>query len=44
MDIVGEDPVLLLERIQKIIVKQQEYFDESYENLLKELEKVASLF
>ena len=39
VDIVGEDPVLLLERIQKIIVKQQEYFDESYENLLKELEK-----
>ncbi len=39
MEILGEDPALLLERIQKIIVRQQEYFDESYENLLKELEK-----
>lgn len=38
-EILGEDPVLLLERILKIIVKQQEHFDESYENLLKELEK-----
>ena len=35
--ILGEDPSLLLERIQKIIVRQQEHFDESYENLLREL-------
>ncbi len=38
-DILGEDPVTLLERILKIIVKQQDHFDDSYNNLLKELEK-----
>ncbi|MBP7167049.1 MAG: polyphosphate kinase 1 [Bacteroidia bacterium] len=36
-EILGEDPSLLLERIQKIIVRQQEHFDESYENILREL-------
>ena len=36
-EILGEDPSALLERIQKIIVRQQEHFDESYENILREL-------
>ncbi|MBL7924276.1 MAG: polyphosphate kinase 1 [Bacteroidia bacterium] len=35
--ILGEDPVLLLERIQRIIIRQQEYFDKSYDKLLREL-------
>lgn len=36
-ELLGEDPVLLLERIQRIIIRQQENFDESYENILREL-------
>ena len=35
--IFGEDPVRLLERIQRIIIRQQEHFDHSYDNLLREL-------
>ncbi len=41
--ITGEDPVALLERIQKVIIRQQEEFDNSYENLLRELE-LAGIF
>lgn len=37
-ELLGEDPSLLLERIQRIIIRQQEKFDESYENILRELE------
>ena len=37
-ELLGEDPALLLERIQRIIIRQQEKFDESYENILRELE------
>lgn len=36
-EILGEDPALLLERISRIIMRQQEFFDESYENLLREM-------
>lgn len=35
--LLGEDPVRLLERIQRIIIRQQEHFDHSYDNLLREL-------
>lgn len=34
----GEDPSKLLMKIQKIILRQQQVFEESYDNLLKELE------
>ncbi len=37
-EILGEDPVTLLERIQQITIEQQERFDESYQQLLSELE------
>jgi polyphosphate kinase len=36
-ELLGDDPALLLERIQRIIIRQQENFDESYENILREL-------
>lgn len=35
---LGEDPVYLLERIQRIVIRQQERFDESYENILRSLQ------
>lgn len=38
-EILGEDPAGLLEKIQKIIVKQQDTFDESYQQILSELER-----
>lgn len=38
-EILGEDPAALLEKIQSIIVKQQDTFDESYEKILSELER-----
>lgn len=41
--ITGEDPLALLERIQEIIIRQQEEFDNSYQNLLRELE-LAGIF
>jgi len=37
-EITGADPVKLLERIQEIIIRQQEEFDNSYRNILVELE------
>lgn len=36
--IAGEDPVTLLEKIQRITIRQQDHFDESYLNILRELE------
>ena len=36
--ISGEDPVTLLEKIQRITIRQQDHFDESYLNILRELE------
>ncbi len=36
--LAGEDPVKLLQRIQQIIIEQQETFEETYANILKELE------
>lgn len=41
--VLGEDPVALLEQIQKVIIRQQEEFDNSYGNLLRELE-LAGVF
>lgn len=41
--VLGEDPVKLLEQIQEVIIRQQEEFDNSYENLLRELE-LAGVF
>ena len=41
--IMGEDPVALLDSIQEIIIRQQEEFDNSYGNLLRELE-LAGIF
>ncbi|MFN0187228.1 MAG: polyphosphate kinase 1 [Bacteroidia bacterium] len=41
--ILGEDPVALLNSIQEIIIRQQEEFDNSYGNLLRELE-LAGIF
>lgn len=38
-DIIGDDPSLLMEEIQRIIVRQQEAFDESFQMLLSELER-----
>ena len=38
-EILGENPIRLLEQIQKIIFKQQNCFDESYLQLLSELEQ-----
>jgi polyphosphate kinase len=38
-EILGEDPAELLDKIQSIIVRQQETFDESYEQILSELER-----
>lgn len=38
IQIIGEDPAKLLARIQEIIIVQQEEFDSSYQNLLRELE------
>ena len=38
-EILGENPIRLLEQIQKIIFKQQDCFDESYLQLLSELEQ-----
>lgn len=38
MHMTGEDPVSLLERIQEIIIRQQDHFDETYRNILRELE------
>ena len=37
-ELLGEDPVHLLERIQRIVIRQQEQFDESWENLLRDLQ------
>ncbi|MFM9055701.1 MAG: polyphosphate kinase 1 [Bacteroidota bacterium] len=37
-ELLGEEPVHLLERIQRIIIRQQEQFDESWENLLRDLQ------
>jgi polyphosphate kinase len=37
-EIAGEDPIALLEKIQRIIIHQQDYFDDSYRNILRELE------
>lgn len=37
VELLGDDPVVLHERIQRIIMRQQENFDESYENILREL-------
>jgi polyphosphate kinase len=34
----GEDPSKLLQRIQEIIITQQDLFEETYSNILKELE------
>jgi len=36
--ILGEDPVVLLDKINEIIIRQQDSFDESYQNILLELE------
>ena len=36
--ILGEDPAILLDKINDIIVRQQDSFDESYQNILLELE------
>ena len=41
--IMGEDPVELLNSIQEVIIRQQEEFDNSYGNLLRELE-LAGIF
>ena len=41
--ILGEDPVALLDSIQEIIIRQQEEFDNSYGNLLRKLE-LAGIF
>jgi polyphosphate kinase len=41
--IMGEDPVALLNSIQEVIIRQQEEFDNSYGNLLRELE-LAGIF
>ncbi|MBK9638294.1 MAG: polyphosphate kinase 1 [Bacteroidetes bacterium] len=41
--IMGEDPVALLDSIQEVIIRQQEEFDNSYGNLLRELE-LAGIF
>ncbi len=41
--ILGEDPVALLNDIQDVIIRQQEEFDNSYGNLLRELE-LAGIF
>jgi len=38
-NIIGDDPALLMEDIQRIIVRQQEVFDESFQLLLSELER-----
>src|ERR1019366_1110743 len=38
-DLLGADPDELLERIQKIIIRQQEKFETIYQELLKELER-----
>ncbi len=38
-DILGDDPSLLMEDIQQIIMRQQEAFDESFQLLLSELER-----
>ncbi|CAN5628627.1 polyphosphate kinase 1 [soil metagenome] len=38
VEILGEDPVNLLERIQEVIVRQQDHFEDSYQQLLSELE------
>ncbi|HQK97555.1 MAG TPA: polyphosphate kinase 1 [Bacteroidia bacterium] len=38
-DVLGDDPSLLMEDIQRIIVRQQEAFDESFQMLLSELER-----
>jgi len=37
-EILGEDPVQLLDKIQNIIIEQQERFEDSYQQLLSELE------
>ena len=38
-NVLGEDPASLLDKIQKIIVQQQQKFDKIYGVLLEELEK-----
>ena len=38
-EILGEDPIKLLEQIQKIILEHQERFEDSYQQLLSELER-----
>ncbi|MFC1694446.1 hypothetical protein ACFL1R_13200 [Candidatus Latescibacterota bacterium] len=37
--LLGEDPVRVLNDIQKIVIHQQNKFDDIYENILKEFEK-----
>jgi len=37
-ELLGDDPSKLLERIQRIIIRQQEKFDESWEDLLRVLQ------
>jgi polyphosphate kinase len=37
--ITGDDPTVLLHKIQKIVIKQQKKFEETYREILKELEK-----
>lgn len=38
-DFIGENPIRLLDKIQHIVINQQNKFDSIYQNLLKELEK-----
>jgi len=41
---LGEDPDVLLEQIQKIVLRQQKKFDLMYESILRELKKENILF
>ena len=38
-ELLGEEPINLLDHIQRIIVRQQEEFDDSFQKILSELER-----
>lgn len=38
-ELLGENPIQLLDSIQNIIVRQQEEFDDSFQKILSELER-----
>ena len=42
--LLGEDPDVLLEQIQKIVIRQQKKFDQAYDTILRELRKENILF